>query len=53
MGVGSRLGPGATIANLFSGVALLSAHSLVAGAGILVGVYLTTHWLRRGMGCAV
>lgn len=53
MGVGSRLGPGATIANLFSGLALLSAHSLVAGAGVVVGVYLTTHWLRRGMGCAL
>lgn len=53
MGVGSRLGPGATIANLFSGLALLSAHSLLAGAGIVLGVYLTTHWLRRGMGCAV
>ncbi|GAB7093633.1 YeeE/YedE family protein [Halolamina litorea] len=53
MGVGSRLGPGATIANLFSGLALLSAHSLLASAGVVVGVYVTTHWLRRGMGCAV
>lgn len=53
MGVGSRLGPGATIANLFSGLALLSAHSLIASAGVVVGVYVTTHWLRRGMGCAL
>jgi uncharacterized membrane protein YedE/YeeE len=52
MGVGSRLAAGCNIANLFSGVALLSIHSLLAGAGILAGVYVMTHWLYREVGCA-
>lgn len=52
MGVGSRLAAGCNIANLFSGIALLSIHSLLAGLGILVGVYLMTHWLYREVGCA-
>jgi len=33
MGVGSRLAAGCNIANLFSGIALLSVHSFIAGAG--------------------
>ncbi len=53
MGVGSRLAAGCNIANLFSGVALLSIHSLLAGAGIIVGVYVMTHWLYREVGCAL
>ncbi len=53
MGVGSRLAAGCNIANLFSGVALLSVHSLLAGAGIIVGVYVMTHWLYREVGCAL
>lgn len=53
MGVGSRLAAGCNIANLFSGVALLSIHSFLAGAGIIVGVYLTTHYMYREVGCAI
>ena len=52
MGVGSRLAPGCNIANLFSGVALLSTHSIVAGAGMIAGAYVMTHWLYRDVGCA-
>ena len=53
MGVGSRLAPGCNIANLFSGVALLSLHSLLAGAGIVLGTYVMTHYLYREVGCAI
>lgn len=53
MGVGSRLAAGCNIANLFSGVALLSVHSFLAGLGILVGVYIMTHWMYREVGCAI
>ncbi|MFB6352883.1 MAG: YeeE/YedE family protein [Halobacteriales archaeon] len=53
MGVGSRLAPGCNIANLFSGVALLSVHSFLAGAGIVLGTYVMTHWLYREVGCAI
>ncbi|QLG63690.1 YeeE/YedE family protein [Halorarum salinum] len=53
MGVGSRLAPGCNIANLFSGVALLSVHSILAGAGIVLGTYVMTHWLYREVGCAI
>lgn len=53
MGVGSRLAAGCNIANLFSGIALLSVHSFLAGAGIIVGVYVMTHWLYREVGCAI
>lgn len=53
MGVGSRLAAGCNIANLFSGIALLSIHSFLAGAGILVGVYLMTHYMYREVGCAI
>jgi uncharacterized membrane protein YedE/YeeE len=53
MGLGSRLAPGCNIANLFSGVALLSLHSLLAGAGIVLGAYAMTHWLYRDVGCAI
>lgn len=53
MGVGSRLAPGCNIANLFSGVALLSLHSLLAGLGIVIGTYVMTHYLYREVGCAI
>ena len=53
MGVGSRLAAGCNIANLFSGIALLSVHSFLAGVGILVGVYLMTHYMYREVGCAI
>jgi uncharacterized membrane protein YedE/YeeE len=53
MGVGSRLAPGCNIANLFSGVALLSLHSILAGAGIILGTYVMTHYLYREVGCAI
>ena len=53
MGVGSRLAAGCNIANLFSGVALLSIHSFLAGAGIILGVYVMTHYMYREVGCAI
>lgn len=53
MGIGSRLAAGCNIANLFSGIALLSVHSFLAGFGILVGVYIMTHWMYREVGCAI
>ncbi|MFB6302480.1 MAG: YeeE/YedE family protein [Haloferacaceae archaeon] len=53
MGLGSRLAPGCNIANLFSGVALLSLHSIIAGAGIVLGAYVMTHYLYREVGCAI
>lgn len=53
MGVGSRLAAGCNIANLFSGIALLSVHSFLAGAGIIIGVYVMTHWMYREVGCAI
>jgi len=53
MGVGSRLAAGCNIANLFSGVALLSVHSFLAGAGIILGVYVMTHYMYREVGCAI
>jgi len=53
MGVGSRLAAGCNIANLFSGIALLSVHSFIAGAGIILGVYVMTHYMYREVGCAI
>ncbi|OYR64039.1 YeeE/YedE family protein [Halorubrum ezzemoulense] len=53
MGVGSRLAAGCNIANLFSGVALLSVHSFLAGAGIILGVYVMTRYMYREVGCAI
>ena len=53
MGVGSRLAAGCNIANLFSGIALLSVHSFLAGLGIIVGVYIMTRWMYREVGCAL
>jgi len=53
MGVGSRLAAGCNIANLFSGIALLSVHSFLAGAGIILGVYVMTHYMYREVGCAI
>ncbi|MDY7082125.1 MAG: YeeE/YedE family protein [Halobacteria archaeon] len=53
MGIGSRLAPGCNIGNIYSGIAELSLHSFVATAGILLGVYVMTHWLYREVGCAI
>lgn len=53
MGVGSRLAAGCNIANLFSGIALLSIHSFLAGLGIIIGVYIMTRWMYREVGCAL
>ncbi|WP_394324651.1 YeeE/YedE thiosulfate transporter family protein [Haloquadratum walsbyi] len=50
---GSRLAAGCNIANLFSGVALLSVHSFPVGAGIILGVYVMTHYIYREVGCAI
>ncbi|MFB6123805.1 MAG: YeeE/YedE family protein [Haloferacaceae archaeon] len=53
MGAGSRLAPGCNIGNIYSGLAELSIHSFVATVGILAGVYVTTRWLYREVGCAL
>ncbi|MEF8781345.1 MAG: YeeE/YedE thiosulfate transporter family protein [Haloferacaceae archaeon] len=45
MGCGAMLAPGCNVTNLYTGVALLSVHGLLAGAGILLGSYLTTRSL--------
>jgi len=53
MGAGSRLAPGCNIGNIYSGLAELSIHSVVATVGIVAGVYVMTHWLYRDVGCAI
>ncbi len=53
MGFGSRIAPGCNIGNIYSGVASLSMHSFIAAAGIIVGVYVMTHWMYRDVGCAI
>ncbi|WP_101295500.1 YeeE/YedE family protein [Halegenticoccus soli] len=53
MGAGSRLAPGCNIGNVYSGLAELSIHSFVATIGIVAGVYATTHWIYREVGCAI
>jgi hypothetical protein len=53
MGAGSRLAPGCNIGNIYSGLAELSVHSVVATVGIVAGVYVMTHWIYREVGCAV
>ncbi len=53
MGFGSRIAPGCNIGNIYSGLASLSAHSFVAATGIILGVYVMTHWPYRDVGCAI
>ncbi|WP_243837952.1 YeeE/YedE family protein [Halobacterium sp. R2-5] len=53
MGAGSRLAPGCNIGNIYSGIAELSVHSFVAAVGIVLGVYVMTHWIYRDVGCAI
>ncbi|SFC43836.1 hypothetical protein SAMN05444422_108148 [Halobiforma haloterrestris] len=53
MGAGSRLAPGCNIGNIYSGIASLSVHSFIAAVGIVLGVYVMTHWLYREVGCAI
>ncbi|UPM45118.1 YeeE/YedE family protein [Halocatena salina] len=53
MGAGSRLAPGCNIGNIYSGIAELSIHSFIASVGIIVGVYVMTHWIYREVGCAI
>ena len=40
MGLGSRMAPGCNIGNIISGIPALSVHSILASAGIVLGVYL-------------
>lgn len=53
MGAGSRLAPGCNIGNIYSGLAELSVHSVIATVGIVAGVYVMTHWTYREIGCAL
>lgn len=53
MAFGSRMAPGCNISNSFSGIAMLSAHSMVVTLGLILGVYLVTHLMFREVGCAI
>jgi len=53
MGFGARLAPGCNISNAFGGVATLSISSALSALGLIVGVYLATHWMFRKVGCAL
>lgn len=53
MGFGSRMAPGCNISNTFSGLAMLSAHSLVVSLGLILGVYIATRIMFRDVGCAI
>ncbi|WP_136688017.1 YeeE/YedE family protein [Halorhabdus amylolytica] len=47
MGVGAKLAPGCNVTNLYTGVASLSVHGIVAGIGIVLGAYAGTRILFR------
>ena len=47
MGIGANLAPGCNVTNLYTGVASLSVHGLVASAGIVLGAYAGTRLLFR------
>lgn len=53
MGFGARLAPGCNISNAFGGLAILSVSSGIATLGLILGVYLATHWMFRQVGCAL
>jgi len=50
MGVGANLAPGCNVTNLYTGVASLSVHGIVAGSGIVLGAYASTRLLFRARG---
>ena len=47
MGIGAKLAPGCNVTNLYTGVASLSVHGIVAGIGIVLGAYVGTRLLFR------
>ena len=53
MGFGSRMAPGCNISNTFSGLAFLSVAGFITSLGLLLGVYVATHWMFRKSGCAI
>ena len=53
MGFGSRMAPGCNISNTFSGLAFLSVSGFVTSLGLVLGVYITTRWMFRKVGCAI
>ena len=53
MGFGSRMAPGCNISNTFSGLAFLSVSGFVTSLGLVLGVYIATHWMFRKVGCAI
>ena len=53
MGFGARMTPGCNISNAFGGLGILSLSSAVATLGLLLGIYVTTHWVYRRVGCAI
>lgn len=53
MGFGARLAPECNISNAFGGLAILSLSSAVATLGLVLGVYVATHWMFREVGCAL
>ncbi|MFW5950285.1 MAG: YeeE/YedE thiosulfate transporter family protein [archaeon] len=50
MGIGAQLAPGCNVTNLYTGVASLSLHGMIAGGGIVLGAYLSTRILFRRRG---
>ena len=53
MGFGARMTPGCNISNAFGGLGIVSLSSAVATLGLLLGIYVTTHWVYRRVGCAI
>ena len=53
MGFGSRMAPGCNISNTFSGLAFLSVAGFITSLGLILGVYIATHWMFRKTGCAI
>ncbi|XGI84538.1 YeeE/YedE family protein [Halorutilales archaeon Cl-col2-1] len=51
MGVGSRMIPGCNIANIYSGLSMLTMNAVIGTVGMIIGVYIMTHWMYRDIGC--
>jgi hypothetical protein len=52
MGAAARVA-GCNIGIVYSGLATLSLHAATGTIGIIAGVYVTTRWLYRDVGCAL
>jgi uncharacterized membrane protein YedE/YeeE len=45
MGIGASIAPACNVGNMFTGIAQLSVHGVVASAGIVAGAYVATRFL--------